>query len=54
MFLTFIEFPMINYKLDLAYWLDRLTANAPVAMVLGLIPASVGTVEPEGRQMKQC
>jgi hypothetical protein len=35
-------------------WLERLTANAPVATVLGLIPASVGTVESEGRQMKQC
>jgi len=31
-----------------------LTANAPVATVLGSIPASVGTVESEGRQMKQC
>ncbi len=26
----------------------------PVATVLGSIPASVGTVESEGRQMKQC
>jgi hypothetical protein len=34
--------------------LERLTANAPVATVLGSIPASVGTVESEGRQMKQC
>ncbi len=33
--------------------LERLTANAPVATVLGSIPASVGTVESEGRQMKQ-
>ncbi len=32
----------------------RLTANASVATVLGSIPASVGTVEFEGRQMKQC
>ncbi len=39
---------------DLAYWLERLTANAPVATVLGSIPASVGTVESKGRQMKQC
>jgi hypothetical protein len=31
-----------------------LTANASVATVLGSIPASVGTVESEGRQMKQC
>ncbi len=31
-----------------------LTVNAPVATVLGSIPASVGTVESEGRQMKQC
>jgi hypothetical protein len=29
-------------------------ANAQVATVLGSIPASVGTVESEGRQMKQC
>ncbi len=39
---------------DLAQWLERLTANALVATVLGSIPASVGTVESEGRQMKQC
>ncbi len=29
-------------------------ADAPVATVLGSILASVGTVESEGRQMKQC
>jgi hypothetical protein len=34
--------------------LERLTANAPVATVLGSIPASVGTMESGGRQMKQC
>ncbi len=28
--------------------------NAPVTTVLGSIPASVGTVESEVRQMKQC
>ncbi len=39
---------------DLAEWLDRLTANAEVATVLGSIPASSDTVESEGRQMKQC
>ncbi len=32
-------------------WLERLTANATV---LGSIPASVGTVESDWRQMKQC
>ncbi len=32
---------------------ERLAANALVATVLGSIPASVGTVESEGRQMKQ-
>jgi hypothetical protein len=37
----------------LTKWLERLTINAPVATVLGSIPASVGTVESEGRQMKQ-
>jgi hypothetical protein len=31
-----------------------MTANAPVATVLGSILASVGTVESEGRLMKQC
>jgi hypothetical protein len=35
-------------------WLERLTANALVATVLGSIPASSDTVESEGRQMKQC
>ncbi len=39
---------------DLAEWLERLTANAVVATVLGSIPASSDTVESEGRQMKQC
>jgi hypothetical protein len=33
---------------------DCQIANAPVATVLDSIPASVGTVESEGRQMKQC
>ncbi len=41
-------------RLDLAKWLERLTANAEVATVLGSIPASSGTVESERRQMKQC
>jgi hypothetical protein len=41
-------------KWDLAEWLERLTANAVVATVLGSIPASSDTVESEGRQMKQC
>ncbi len=35
-------------------WLERLTANAEVATVLGSIPASSDTVESEERQMKQC
>ncbi len=39
---------------DLAEWLERLTVNAVVAIVLGSIPASSDTVESEGRQMKQC
>ncbi len=34
--------------------LERLTANAVVATVLGSTPASSDTVESEGRQMKQC
>jgi hypothetical protein len=37
-----------------AEWLKRLPANAVVATVMGLISASSGTVESEGRQMKQC
>ncbi len=36
---------------DLAERLERLTANAKVA---SSIPASSGTMESEGRQMKQC
>ncbi len=38
---------------DLAKWLERLTANAKVATVLGSIPASFDIVESEGRQIKQ-
>jgi hypothetical protein len=34
--------------------LNVLSLNAQVATVLASIPASVGTVESEGRQMKQC
>jgi hypothetical protein len=33
--------------------LERLTANAKVATVLGATPASTDTVETEGGQMKQ-
>ncbi len=33
---------------------ERLTVNAKVATVLGLMPASSVTVKSEGRQMKQC
>jgi hypothetical protein len=33
--------------------LERPTANAEVAAVLGSIPASFDTVESEGRRMKQ-
>jgi len=36
---------------DLAKWFELLTANAEVATVLGLIPASFDTVETEGRQI---
>jgi hypothetical protein len=38
---------------DLAEWLECLTANAIVTTVLGLIPASSGTVDSEVRQTKQ-
>ncbi len=40
-------------QLDLAEWLERLTANAEVASVLGSIPAFSHTAGSEGRQMKQ-
>ncbi len=39
---------------DLAEWLERLTANAKVATVLGSIPASTETMESEGRLWKKC
>ncbi len=39
---------------NLVKWLERLTANAAVATVLGSIPASSDTMESEGRQIKQC
>ncbi len=45
---------LAKYGWDLVEWLERLTANAAVATVLGSIPASSDTVESEGRQMKQC
>jgi hypothetical protein len=34
---------------DLVKWLERLTANAEVATVLGSIQASSDTIESEGR-----
>ncbi len=38
-----------------AEWLERPTANAEVVQSwVSSIPASSDTVEPEGRQMKQC
>jgi hypothetical protein len=38
-----------------AEWLERLTANAKVAIALGSIPASSDIMESEGRKMKkQC
>ncbi len=43
-----------NVDRDLAKWLERLTVDAKVAIVLGSIPASSDTVESEGRQKKQC
>jgi hypothetical protein len=50
----YMYFSKIYSGWDLAQWLERLTANAEVATVLGSIPASSDTVESEGRQMKQC
>jgi hypothetical protein len=46
--------PLAECGWDLAERLERLTANAKVATVLGSIPASFDTVESKGRQMKQC
>jgi hypothetical protein len=40
--------------MSLDEWLERLTANAVVATVLGSISASSNSVESEGRQTKQC
>ncbi len=40
--------------MKLAKWLERLAVNAKISTVLGSIPASSDTVEPDGRQMKQC
>ncbi len=37
-----------------SFCIQSMTANAKVATVLGLIPASSDTVEYEERQMKQC
>ncbi len=47
--------PTLQSRLDLAEWLERLTANAEVATVLaaGSIPASSIAVESEGLQIKQ-
>ncbi len=42
---------VISFGWDLAEWLERLTANAVVATILGSIPASSDTVESEWRQM---
>ncbi len=47
-------YPIFTSGLDLAKWLERLTADADAATVLGSIPASSDAVESEGRQMKQC
>jgi hypothetical protein len=45
---------LAEFGWDLAGWLERLTANAEGATVLGSIPASSDAVESKGRQMKQC
>ncbi len=39
---------LVECGLDLADWLERLTANAKVATVLGSIQASSDTLESEG------
>ena len=44
---------LAEYGWDLAQWLERLTANAEVATVLGLIQAASDTAESKGRQTKQ-
>ena len=40
--------------LDLAEWLERLTANAEAETVLGSIPTFSDTLESEGRTTKKC
>ncbi len=49
-------FVHITYLIILPLYLslNKYAAIAPIATVLGSIPASVGTLESEGRQMKQC
>ncbi len=49
-----IVYPIFTSGRDLPKWLERLTADADVATVLGWIPASSDAVESKGRQMKQC
>jgi hypothetical protein len=44
----------VHNLVNISFLLNKYAANAPVATVLGSIPASIGTVESEGRQMKQC
>jgi hypothetical protein len=51
--LTECEWDLNDCGRDLAKMLESLTSNAKVALVLGSIPASLDTVESEGRQMKQ-
>jgi hypothetical protein len=51
----FLKTKQLFLTRSIAESLERLTAiNAEVATVLGSIPKSSGTVESEGRQMKQC
>jgi hypothetical protein len=49
-----IYITQVGSSRDLAEWLERLTANAVVATVLGSIPACSDTVESEERQLNQC
>jgi hypothetical protein len=52
MFATLSLNPVLSQFL--AEWLERLTANAKDATILGSIPASTNTAKSEGRQMKHC
>jgi hypothetical protein len=52
--MVFMYYVFHNFNKPTVHLLERLTANAKVATILFLIPASSDIVESEGRQTKQC